>query len=154
MAVVARLLDAFRKVARGAVPDIDYKTTYRARVVKQHPNRRRLDVVPTDPRLPSMTNIPLKVGVPGLEVVLVAGHFVLVGWENGRPDHPYATLWDAGEQGTTPTKLILHAASIELGGKNLIPLMDSVVLGRTPCQFTGAPHHVAGAVSTKVLAKP
>jgi hypothetical protein len=150
--MVDRVLGAFHSIARGAIPDLDYKGTFPAMLLKQHSNRRRVDVAPVDPRLPRMVDIPLKVGVPGVEVVISPGHLVLVGWENGRPDRPYATLWDPGTNGTE--RITFHADKIELGGTNLQPLMDGVVLGRAPCQFTGAPHHVTGGTSLVVLAKP
>lgn len=42
---------------------------------------------------------------------------------------------------------------IELGGEGLSPAMHSLVLGSTPCQFSGAPHFASGKTSLAVLAK-
>lgn len=42
---------------------------------------------------------------------------------------------------------------LELGGEGLQPTLNGVVLAQTPCQFTGAPHVVAGKTSLVVLAK-
>jgi hypothetical protein len=50
-------------------------------------------------------------------------------------------------------KVTLHATTIELGGAGLKPGLESVVIGQTPCQFTGAPHMVSGKLALKVLAK-
>jgi hypothetical protein len=152
MAIVDRILARFRSVARGAVPDIDYKTTYRAKVLRQHSNKTRLDLAPTDPRLPQMSNVPLKVGVPGLQVTITGGHFVLLGWENGRPDRPYASLWDPGTQGTTPINLTLHASKVELGG--VTGPFDGVLTGQSLDGGTGLQHWMLGNGSSVVKAKP
>lgn len=153
MGVFDRVKASFVALARGAHPTIDYLAHYRARVLKQHANLRRIDIQPDDRRLPVMANIPLRIGVPGVDVTLAPGHLILVGWENGRPDHPYASLWEPGEQGTKPLKVTLHASIIELGGKNLNPVIDGLVRASTPCQFSGLPHFAAGKTSQAVMAK-
>jgi hypothetical protein len=150
MLLLDRLKVAFGALARGAQPGIDYFTLYRAKVVSQR-STRRLDLRPEDNRLPPMANIPIKVGLPGLDVTVPPGAWVLVGWENGRPDRPYVTLWDAGPVSTI--KLTLHATTIALGGDGLTAPLDGVVRASTPCQFTGAPHFVGGKTSLAVLAK-
>jgi hypothetical protein len=155
MAVMDRLLGAFVALARGAQPTIDYQALYRAKVLKQHDNLRRVDLAPSDPRLPPMSNIPLRVGVPGLDVTISPGHLLLIGWENGQPDHPFACLWEAGTEGdgTLPLKLTLNATVIELGGAGLKAALDGVVRAETTCMFTGAPHFAAGKTSLAVMAK-
>jgi hypothetical protein len=151
--VFDRLKGAFQILARGAHATIDYQAHYRAKVLKQASNHRRVDVQPVLDKLPAMANIPLRVGVPGLEVVLLPGDFVLVGFENGQPDLPYATLWEAGPNSPTPVKLTLHVSSMELGGPSLVAPVDGIVRAETPCQYTGAPHFVSGKTSLTILAK-
>jgi hypothetical protein len=119
------LKGGFRALARD--PLAIYANLYRAKVVRQLGNLQRVDVVPTDRRLPPMANIPLKVGVPGVEVKILPGHFVLVGWENGQPDKPYATIWAPGTSGTTPVKTTVNASALELGG----PAVEAVIHGTT-----------------------
>lgn len=109
-----RLKGGFAALARDPL-DL-YRNLYRARVVRQLGNLQRVDVEPTDPRLPPMSNIPLRVGVPGLEAQILPGHFVMVGWENGHPDKPFATMWAPGESGTKPVATTIHASSLSLGG--------------------------------------
>lgn len=146
-----RQKEALATLARGAVFD-DYSGVFRAKVLKQHPNRRRVDVQPEDPRLPAMSNIPLRVGVPGVEVVILPGHQVLVGFDNGWPDRPYATGWVPGDGGTVPAKLTLNAQVTELGG-TCIPVMDGVVTGMAVDPFTTMPMWMLGNSSTVVGAK-
>ena len=132
--VLDRMKLALSALARGAEATIDYKALYRAKVLRQHPNLRRLDLGPVDARWPPMSNIPLKVGVPGLEVTIPPGHMVLLGWENGDPELPYACLWDAGPSGagTLPLKLTINAKIVELGGGPLNPDPRWPGAGRDP----------------------
>ena len=145
-----RIKEAFMVLARGAVPGIDYKGHYRARVLRQHKSLRRLDVQPDDPRLPPMSNIPLRVGVPGLEVDIPPGHYVLVGWE--RPDLPYATLWESGTLGVVPKRTTLHAEMVELGGR-ANPVTDGLVHGTGKDPYTKLPYWMLGVTSTVVKGK-
>jgi hypothetical protein len=121
-----RLKAAFGSVARGADPLALYGNLYRAKV-RALRGTTRIDVEPDDPAIPPMANIPLKVGVPGLEVELVPGHVVMVGWENRRPDRPYATTWSPGAEGTIPKRTTVYADAVELGGR----AFEAIPLGTT-----------------------
>lgn len=148
-----RFKGAFVALARGAQHNIDYMGQYRVQVLRQ-PSARRLDLATTDPRLPpQMANIPLKVGVPGLDVTLTPGHFVVLMFENGRADRPYATLWDPGPQGTTPIRLVLNADQIELGDSLALPV-EGVMTGQSKdFSMGGVPAWILGNASTRVGAK-
>lgn len=78
-----------------------------------------------------MSNLPLKVGVPGADLELKPGHFVLVGWENGRPDRPYVTDWESGADDAIPLKVALRALLLELGGDGVTPVVEWALLGST-----------------------
>lgn len=96
---VDRLKEAFFALVRAGNPGIDYLTSYRARVVKQDADTGKLDVQPDDPRLPSMSNLRLKLGIPGATAqihVRDAPVFVQVAWENGDPTKPFAALFEGG----------------------------------------------------------
>lgn len=146
-----RLKAAMTSVARGAQPTIDYLPFYRGKLVKQHANLRRVDVVPTDPRLPAMSNIPLRTGVAGAEQILTPGDDVLVGWENGWPDQPFAESAPAAPGGKVPVRTTLHATKIELGENTLAT--EGVLNGLAVDPFTGLQHWQLGNASTRVGAK-
>jgi hypothetical protein len=135
---------------RASRPTLDYFALYRAEVVVQSADRSTVDVVPDDKRLPAMSKVPLKLSIPGATVVIGPGAGILVGWENGDPQKPHAFLFD---KGATTLTLSIKATKIELGGEGLIPLMENVVIGKTPCQFTGAPHGAMTPLSLVVYAK-
>lgn len=73
---------------------LDFLALYPARVVVQNLNGT-LDVQPDDARLPSMQSVPIRYGVPGVTAKVAAGGRVLIGFENGDPSRPVATLWDS-----------------------------------------------------------
>jgi hypothetical protein len=97
---------------RGALPQIDYLTTYRAKVVAQSADGKTLDLQPDDARLPGMQQVPLRLGLPGVIALLAPGAFVEVGWDGGDPSQPHAKLFEGGE---TVTKLVVKATMVYLG---------------------------------------
>lgn len=86
-----RLKDAARGLQR-LDPLIPYRYLYRARVISQR-KHCQVDVRPLDQSLPDMAGIPLMHGIPGLTVSLCPGALVHVGWQDGRPDRPFAALF-------------------------------------------------------------
>jgi hypothetical protein len=146
-----RLKGAFTALA-GPVPTALYQNLYRARVLKQHANLKRLDLQADAVEIPPLSNIPLRIGVPGLDATLAPGHSLLLGWENGQPDRPYASLWEPGTLGTTPLKLTYYGNFIELGGVTT-PIVDGVVTGQGSDPYTGMPYWMLGNSSAVVGAK-
>lgn len=146
--------DAMKKalfaLMRASQPTIAYHGHYSAKVVVQSNDRKTVDLQPDDQRLPPMAKVPIKLGIPGATVVVGAGDSMLIGWENGDPQRAYASLFPTGDKMFT---LSITADKIELGGEGLKALLDQVVVGRTPCQYTGAPHHVSGNLSERLFAK-
>jgi hypothetical protein len=92
-----------------------YASMYRAKVVAQSDDADTVDVRPDDPLLPDMAKIPLRHGFPGLRVHVANGSYLLVGWDNGRPDKAYASLWAPGVH---VIKASIVADEIHLGSRN------------------------------------
>jgi hypothetical protein len=155
-----RIKGAWALLARGGNPNLDYMTLYRAVIVEQlpYPNLK-VTVHPEDPRLPrQMANIPLKTGVPGINVVLKQGIRVpvLLGWENGQPNRPFAALWPSGILGASRDqieRLIIEGLTVELGAAGL-DFRDGVLTGQSLDGGTGLPHWMLGNGSATVRAKP
>ena len=84
-----RLVEAF--VGRR----LDHLALYPAVVVQQRADGT-LDLVPEDARVPSCQGVPIRLGLPGVTVAVPAGGRVLLGYENGDPSRPVATLWESG----------------------------------------------------------
>lgn len=89
------LKNPFAQLVKSAVPRLDWFALYRGKVLGQSGNT--VDVQPDDARLPAMSKVPLRHGLPGVSVSVQPGTSILVGWENGDPSRPYACLWEGGE---------------------------------------------------------
>lgn len=117
---VDRLKAAGRAVV-GLDPMIRYRCLYRCKVVGQSGNN--VDVRPYDPALPDMASIPLRHGVPGLKIQVAPGCSVQVGFDDGRPDRPFAALWSTD---ASALRVCLEGTSVELGAWGAI---EPVILG-------------------------
>ena len=87
-ATVARLIE------RLVGPRIDVLAAYPARVVSQASDGS-LDVRPDSPKLPPMTGVPIRYGVPGVSARVSAGARVLIEFAGGDPQQPIATVWES-----------------------------------------------------------
>jgi hypothetical protein len=86
---------ALRAIVERVAAPYDFFSEVRAKVVKQNSDGT-LELVPQSPRLPGLTRVPIRNGLPGVQVKVVAGAFVLVRFEDGDPGRPAAGLFDPG----------------------------------------------------------
>ncbi len=86
---------ALRTFVRHVTRDTVYLRNYTAVVQRQHGDLT-LDLLPDDERVrgTGLSNVPIRHGLPGVEVSVVVGSRVLLGFENGDPRQPYCSLWD------------------------------------------------------------
>jgi len=100
-----------RLVERLVGPRIDTLAAYPARVVSQAADGS-LEVRPDSPRLPPMTGVPIRYGVPGVSAKVATGARVLIEFAGGDPQTPIATVWESA----AVTELTVSATSIRLNG--------------------------------------
>ena len=124
---------------------IDYLALYSAVVKGQNDNL--LEVLPDDKRIPEISGLKIKTGIPGVQIKVQNGSKVLVGFENGDPSHPYAALWEqatlvdvtlSAESAATfkamtmkleATSVAINAATIGLGaGKQPVARLGDMVM--------------------------
>lgn len=113
-----RLKDPLSAIVRGMLPGVDYLGLYRATVVRESirgDNSMIVDVLPDDLRIPSMSAVRLKLGLPATTVQIVPGAHVGIGWEGGDPTKPFATTWDGGE--ADATQMTINAIQMFLGSQ-------------------------------------
>lgn len=79
--------------------NIDYSRLYPCRVVGQNPDGT-LQLRPDSPKMrgKGLDRVPLKHGLPGIEVTVSQGAKVRLGFDNGNPGEPYAALWDTNAE--------------------------------------------------------
>jgi hypothetical protein len=119
------LTDHFRRAVRaclglsgepGDPPLIDRLALYRAEVKAASSDGQRLDVQPSDPRVPGEQNVSVRVGLPGAVAVVQPGAVVLLGWERGDPGRPYCV--PSWESGAIVQKLVVNAQQLFLGAES------------------------------------
>jgi hypothetical protein len=114
-------------LVRGFVRDLDYAKSYPAKVVKQASDGT-LELQPENTRLPGMTGVPLRYGMPGVTVKVQPGGRVFVTFEAADPQRPVATLWDPV---SVALELTFEAANkIGLGGAPGSAGMEPAALGQ------------------------
>jgi hypothetical protein len=101
---------AFESLVRGVFPDLDFLARYPARVVSQNSDGT-LELVPDDQRIPGMSKVPIRYGVPGIKATIAPGGRVLIGFAGGNRDAPEAELWESA----SVLKFEVNAAEIIVG---------------------------------------
>lgn len=125
MADVSRLVDGLVAIVRGVTQRLDFMASYRARVVSQNADLS-LELIPDDARLPRMSRVPLRLGIPGIDIKVSPGAYVLVGFEGGSPESPRAELWESASVTelvlTTTAKVTINSPVVNLGDESGQPL--------------------------------
>jgi hypothetical protein len=148
---VDRLKSGLLAVIRSAFPQIDYLAGYGCRVVAQNADGS-LELVPDDPRIPGLSNVPIRYGVPGVKATVSPGARVLLEFSGGNPAAPFATAWESA----SVTKLQIDATTVEVNGTAVKVTASSVqILGGiipvakegSPLQGAAGPYALAGTVA-------
>lgn len=111
------LLDSLQKAVfrvLGLAPDttvqIDKLAFYRVRISRVYADGR-VDIIPDDRRLPTMSGINVRAGTPGLSAISQVDGYALLGWIEGDPSRPYVHSWEDG----IPAKIVQRGEEIYLG---------------------------------------
>ncbi|HZL17171.1 MAG TPA: hypothetical protein VFG23_05450 [Polyangia bacterium] len=112
-----RMKTSFWALVKAALPRVDYYALRVARVVSQSKDLTTVDLLPDDPRFPSMAGVPLRV-TPGTSIQLGNGSTVLLGFSEGDPARPFAAILAGGDVAKAIT---IQAATLNLGGPGATP---------------------------------
>ena len=88
-----RLKAALAAFVRGVTSRLDYLALYPCRVLSQNTDGS-LELQPEDGRLPGLSKVPIRIGVPGVDVKVTPGAKVLLGFTGGDPRSPIAALFE------------------------------------------------------------
>ncbi len=140
-----RLTRAVGAVVRHLTAHLDYFALYPAKLVSQNEDGT-LELKPDDSRLPGVSKVPIRYGIPGVTVKVASGARVLLGFEGGDPQQPVATLWEKG----SVTEMTIDASTdikVNGGSKAVARQGDSVHAGyltgkadKVPVVFTYTPY--------------
>jgi hypothetical protein len=112
---------AFEALVRGVLPDLDFLARYPARVVKQNGDGT-LELIPDDARIPGMSKVPIRYGVPGIRATVAPGARVLLGFAGGNRDAPEAELWESAsvlKLEVTATAVEVTATTVEVSAQTV-----------------------------------
>lgn len=127
--VYDRMKGSLESLVRTWMDRTDYHALYACKVAGQNADGT-LALIPDSKKFSGLDRIPLRLGVPGVTVKVAPGSRVLLGFENGSPSHPVATLWEVSSMTelhiTSTAKVVVNAPEIDLGSETP---SDSVVLG-------------------------
>lgn len=84
---------ALTKIVRQMTRTIDFLAMYPAQVVSQNGDGS-LELKVASDRMPNMSRIMIRYGIPGVSAKVKAGSVVAVEFERGDPSAPVATVWD------------------------------------------------------------
>lgn len=123
---------------------IDYYGKYEAKVVSQSADKATVDLQPTDSRLSGLQHVPLRHGVPGMTVQVQPDSYVLLGWDGGDPQKPYAALWKGD---ASAIQLNLKATTIVLNdGTNHVARVGDSTNGHVHVESGNAgPYPIVGS---------
>lgn len=114
MADFDRLKGAFAALVRHLTAHTDYHALYPSEVKAQNDDGT-LEMRPENVDLPGFSRVAIRHGLPGVTVTVKRGARVLLGFEGGDPQRPYASLWTADSLDTltveAQTKIVLKAHS-------------------------------------------
>lgn len=128
---------ALRSFIEWVVRDRIYLRNYEATVERDHGDNH-LDLRPDDARVAGtgLSRVPIRHGLPGVSVRVVVGSRVLLGFEGGDPQRPYASCWAPGS---------IESVSFDGGEAGVARQGDAVAVYWPPSlTFTGT---ITGAVT-------
>lgn len=132
--------EALTKIVRQMTRTIDFLAMYPATVVSQSGDGS-LELKLASDRMPSMSRVPIRYGVPGIRAEVRTGSAVAVEFERGSPAAPVATVWDSESVKALTVKadkVIIDAPDVESqkGGRPLARVGDPV---QVICTAPGTP---------------
>jgi hypothetical protein len=116
---------------------MDYLALYPCKVVAQNGDGS-LELQPDDSRIPALSRVPMRLGIPGSTATVQAGARVLLTWAGGDPRLPIALAWEASglsvlSVGPGPLDFVALAAKVDQNFQALKTLFN----GWTPVPSDG-----------------
>ncbi len=125
------------RVVRRFIQRVDYQAYYPCKVISQNGDGT-LELKPDlDKKLPGLSKVPIRYGIPGVTVKVSGGARVMLSYENGDPTRPFAAIWETDSlkeiKVTASTLAHVTAPQIKLNGgaRPLARQGDSVMVTST-----------------------
>ena len=151
-----RVKEALEAFIRRVTSRLDYCALYPARVAKQNSDGS-LELVPDDERLPGLSRVPIRYGLPGARATLEADSRVAIGFENSDPSRPVVVFWEQGAVSRlelTASEIVLNGGSAKVarvGDDVAVDLSGTTLtgtIGGSPATFTVTGGSAAGEIAS------
>ncbi len=83
---------AIEAIIERLLSKVDYAALYPCTVVSQNGDGT-LELRPDSSKIPGLSKVPYRPGIPGIVIKVNAGARVIVGFEDMNPSKPVATVW-------------------------------------------------------------
>lgn len=122
-----RLKGAFAALTKSVMSRVDFFALYPCKVLKQNADGT-LELQPEVSRLPGFSQVPIRYTIPGMKVTIqskdLSGCRACVGFEDGDPRRPYATLFIGTdfttlELGKNPADYLVRGTAYRAAEKQL-----------------------------------
>lgn len=130
-----RRTKAIRSLVDHFTAPLDYYAVRTATVVRQKLDGR-LELRPSDPAWPNLTDVPIRYGLPGVKATILPGARVGFTFEDGDPAAAVAVIWDRAT--------ILEVAFDPNPGQPAAPLARAMVDTAGPYPIVGGNQRVKG----------
>lgn len=151
-----RVKTYFARLVDGITRRVDWMAWYAAKVVSQNADGT-LELAPDEPRVPGLSKVPIRLGVPGVSVKVAPGSRVLVGFENGDPRRPVASIWEKStllEVSLEPTTLLAlgtSATQAAMHGTYFVAQLQALHGAASAAATAAAAAHTANAALAALL---
>ncbi len=89
-----RIKKGLAAIVSSILSPVDYFAFYGAKVVSQNGDGS-LELTPDDRRMPGLSRVPIRLGIPGSSTTISAGARVMFGFADGKPSRPVVTHWES-----------------------------------------------------------
>lgn len=160
---IDRFKSSFTSLVRATMREVDHHKPYAARVVLQDADGT-LQLRPDDERLPGLTGVPIRYGVPGVTAKVPPGARCVVEFEQGDPRTPIVTgfepgailelSFDGGSQSVARVGDSADCGTLTLALADTVPPGPGKVLAVTYTPPVGPPESAIFTFASKVEGPP
>ena len=126
---MSRAFDTLKRLVEGITARVDYHVLYAGTVLAQAADGT-VDVRLDSTKMPGVSGVKIRHGLPGFTCVVPSGARVLVGFEDGSPAKPYVALWESGS---------VTSVTFDGGTKSVARVDDTVGCGAVTATAGGGP---------------
>jgi hypothetical protein len=87
--VFDRAFTYFNQAVESVFPNIDFMSSYQAKILSQSADLKSVDIQPIDTDLPGMNAVPIFIGVAGITIKIIPQTLCMLAFNGGSPSGAY-----------------------------------------------------------------